>query len=85
VQNSITLSMELLQVIFCTKNGIVVLAKPPALLGYELGSCRESYCNFDCTSELINESMTTKAKIMKVMVTHNLHHLLAFAPSMGWI
>jgi hypothetical protein len=38
VQNSITLSMELLQVIFSTKNGIVVLAKPPALLGYELGN-----------------------------------------------
>lgn len=33
VQNSITLSMELLQVIFSTKNGVVVLAKPPALLG----------------------------------------------------
>jgi hypothetical protein len=36
----------------------VVLAKPPALLGY---------CIFHCNSELIEESMTTTAKIMKDM------------------
>jgi hypothetical protein len=50
--------MELFRVIFSTKNGVVVLAKPPALLGY---------CIFYCNSELINESMTTTAKIMRDM------------------